>query len=108
VKRENLRQMQSCLSASGVLAEVHSDEVCLVIVPSRRLKSGQFGLLLLKNKVPCRALGHGSGRVRDASGREFQAQGVLALAVERKHARKAELYAKLFGVIALSVGTSPP
>lgn len=108
MKKENLQQMQSRLSASGILAEVKPNEICLVIVPTRRVKAGRFGILLLKNGVSCKALGHGSGRVKDSSGREFQTQGVLVLAVDRKNARKAELYAKLFGVIALPVVVPPP
>jgi hypothetical protein len=107
VKKENLQQMQSRLSTSGILAEVKPNEVCLVIVPSRRLKAGRFGILLLNNGVSCKALGHGSGRVKDSSGREFKTQGVLVLAVDRKDAKRAELYAKLFGVLALSVVVPP-
>lgn len=99
-----LREMRSRLTASGILAEVQPHETGLVIVPSRRIRAGRFALLLLDNGIRCRALGHGTGRVQDAKGNEFKEKGILVLAVETKLARKTELFARLFGVMALPVG----
>lgn len=96
--------MRSRLTACGILAEVQPHETGLVIVPSRRIRAGRFAVLLLNNGIRCRALGHGTGRVRDAAGHEFREKGILILAVDTKLARKTELFARLFGVTALPVG----
>lgn len=103
-----LEQMRSLLNSSGLLADTLPTEFCLVVVPSRRIKSGRFAILMQSNGVRCRAMGHGDGSVRDAKGRVRKVQGILVLAVDRKDARKASLYAKLFGVTAVTVDNANP
>lgn len=101
--KQNLEQMRQALGDSGLLADARSDEFCLVVVPSKRLKSGRFALLLQENGVSCRALGHGDGKVRDFQGVESKVRGILVLAVLRKDAKRAGLYARLLGVTAVPV-----
>ncbi len=98
---ESIEEMRSFLGASGILAAVRANETCFVVVPSFRLRAGRFALLLPQNGVSCRALGHGTGRVRDAVGHEEKVRGILVLAVHNRDLRKTTLLAKLCGVIAV-------
>lgn len=103
---KNLDQVRSFLGAHGILDGANADELCMVVVPSRRLKSGRIALLFQMNGISCRALGHGTGRVRDQHGVESTVRGLLVLAVSQAHAKRLELYAKLYGVTAIPVGKS--
>ena len=108
MKSENLQQIHTRLHESGILAELREGEVLFLILPSHRILAGRFAILLTRNDVPCRAIGHGSGRVQDSEGEEFKTEGILVLAVLGNQVRKVELYAKLFGVIAIPIGDLAP
>jgi hypothetical protein len=95
--------MRLALGASGLLEDARPDEFCLVVVPSKRLKSGRFALLLQENNISCRALGHGDGKVCDHRGVESKVRGILVLAILRKDAKRVGLFARLFGVTAVPV-----
>lgn len=96
-------EMRSFLSDAGILAETLPFETCMIVMPTFRLRSGRVALLLQQNGVRCRALGHGTGEVRDARGRREQIRGILFLAIHRADARLAELYSRLYGVCAFTV-----
>jgi hypothetical protein len=101
--KQNLEQMRSLLHSSGLLADTRPEEFCLVVVPSQRIRAGKFAILLQDNQVRCRALGHGDGKVCDPRGVISRVRGILILAVHIDDAKKAELYARLFGVTAVPV-----
>jgi hypothetical protein len=106
--KQNLEQMRSLLHSSGLLADTGPDEFCLVVVPSQRVRAGKFAILLQDNGVRCRALGHGDGKVCDQRGVVSKVRGILVLAVHRSDGKKAELYARLFGVTAVPVERTTP
>lgn len=98
-----MEHVRSALEAFGVFSDASPMEVCLVVVPSHRLKSGEFAVLLHQNKIHVRTIGHGSGNIRDRRGVESRVKGLLVLTVNRKELRRTQLFAKLFGVTAMPV-----
>lgn len=89
------------LDAHRILDDATPYEACMIVVPSPRLRSGRIALLLRKNGVRCRPLGHGTGTLRDSRGTESRIRGLMILAVDRSDVKRLHMYAKLFGVSAI-------
>lgn len=75
----------------------------MVVVPTARLKSGRIALLLQKNGLRIRALGHGTGKVRDGRGVERKVRGLLVLAVDNRDVKRVGMYTRLFGAMAVRI-----
>lgn len=90
------------LADAAIMEDMARDEVCLLVVPSKRVREGQFAIVLQRNGIRCRALGHGPGHVRDAKG-QSRATDVLVLAIHCKDVRRSILRAKLCGLTLLCV-----
>jgi hypothetical protein len=90
------------LADAAIMEGMTRDEVCLLVVPSKRVREGQFAIVLQRNGIRCRALGHGPGRVRSASGQSCVAD-VLVLAIHCKDVRRSVLRAKLCGLTFLCI-----
>lgn len=96
-------EMRSFLHDAGILAETHPNETCMIVMPNFRLRSGQVALLFQANGIRCRALGHGTGLVRDAKGQKKRVRGILVLAINRLDVQTAKMYSRLFGVESLAI-----
>lgn len=86
------------LAKSGFVDKVSLQECCLVVVPSPRVRASEFVMSLLNSGIYVRVMGHGSGRVIDATGSRYLVHGMLILAAGEKEVRKIAKYAKLFGI----------
>lgn len=101
--KQNLDQMRSVLHSSGLLADTKPGEVCMVVVPTARVRAGRFAILLQDNGVFCRAMGHGDGKISDARGVESRVRGILVMAILQADIKKVDRYARLFGVTAIPI-----
>ncbi len=87
----------------AILAEARTGELCVAVVPSHRVRAGEFILILRDNGVIVRPLGHGSGAVIDADGKRRIVEGVLVGAVSEDALAKLKIHARLCGITVTPV-----
>lgn len=83
-----------------ILSYVRRDEICTVVAVTERVSAVTAVELLRLNKVRCRILGRGKGRICRA-GRPEEACDLLVLAIERSDYRRSGLYLDLFGLTSI-------
>jgi hypothetical protein len=85
------------------LAACANGEVCVAIVPSRRVSVVSILEVLDRNGIQVRLIGRGSCTVTDAAGCAEQLRGVGLIAAAERDVARLRKIARLCGVAALLV-----
>lgn len=98
-----MNQVSEVLAKKGILDKCSPGEICVVVVPSERVRASVFATSLLDNGVSARLVGSGSCLVVDAAGNRFRVRGMVVLTVLSKDLTKIGRLARLFGITAVRV-----